>query len=205
MIEAIFVIVIVGAEYAMYTYSKRLNNEINKKLTEQLIIFPKHLIFIVQNINKKEMRKIIRLTESDLHNLVQRSVLRILREQDNNLLLQSIAQGLVQQQLTASQGENEVEVQLQGDAIAQINFVVESDPYMRQGMRSNSYDVPDDEDEIIDKPTVEVGSIEFCDGEGEGCIQIHDNGIVKKALESVINVDYTDFDIPSEQDYYSEY
>ena len=76
------------------------------------------------------MRKIIRLTESDLHNLVQRSVLRILREQDNNLLLQSIAQGLVQQQLTASQGENEVEVQLQGDAIAQINFVVESDPYM---------------------------------------------------------------------------
>lgn len=29
-----FVIVIVGAEYAMYTYSKRLNNEINKKLDE---------------------------------------------------------------------------------------------------------------------------------------------------------------------------
>jgi hypothetical protein len=72
-------------------------------------------------------------------------------------------------------------------------------------MRSSSYDVPDDPDEIIDKPTVEIGSIEFCNSDGEGCVQIHDNGIVKKALESVINVDYTDFDIPSEQDYYSEY
>ena len=34
MIEAIFVIVIVGAEYAMYTYSKQVNNKINKKLDE---------------------------------------------------------------------------------------------------------------------------------------------------------------------------
>ena len=34
MIEAIFVIVIVGAQYAMHTYSKRINNEINKKLTK---------------------------------------------------------------------------------------------------------------------------------------------------------------------------
>lgn len=76
---------------------------------------------------------------------------------------------------------------------------------MRQGMRSSSYDVPDDPDEIIDKPTVEIGSIEYCDSEGEGCIQIYDNGIVKKALESVIRVDYTDFDMPSEDDYYSEY
>ena len=152
------------------------------------------------------MRKIIRLTESDLHNLVQRSVLRILHEQDNNLLLQSIAQSIASQgQLDVTAGENEGEFSLQGGNYAYITYNVECDPYMRQGMRSNSYDVPDDEDEIIDKPTVEVGSIEFCDGEGEGCVQIHDNGIVKKALESVINVDYTDFDVPSEDDYYSEY
>jgi hypothetical protein len=168
-----------------------------------LIIFPKHLIFIVQNINKKEMRKIIRLTESDLHNLVQRSVLRILREQDNNLLLQSIAQGLVQQQLTASQGENEVEVQLQGDAIAQINFVVDSDPYMQKGMRSSSYDVPDDPDEIIDNPTISVVEIVVCkDGD---CIPIQDNGIIQQTLEKNVEIDYSGGDIPSEQDYYSEY
>ena len=53
------------------------------------------------------MKKIIRLTESDLHNLIKRSVERILREQGgDDLLLQSIAQGLVQQQLSVSPGEN---------------------------------------------------------------------------------------------------
>lgn len=152
------------------------------------------------------MKKIIRLTESDLHNLVQRSVLRILREEDNSLLLQSIAQSIVSQgQLDVTAGENEGEFYLQGGDYAYISYNVECDPYMQQGMRSNSYDVPNDDDQIIDKPTVEVGSIEFCNRDGEGCIQIHDNGIVKRALESVINVDYTDFDIPSEQDYFSEY
>ena len=152
------------------------------------------------------MKKIIRLTESDLHNLVQRSVLKILHEQDNNLLLQSIAQSIASQgQLDVTAGENEGEFYLQGGDYAYITYNVECDPYMQQGMRSNSYDVPNDDDQIIDKPTVEVGSIEFCNRDGEGCIQIHDNGIVKRALESVINVDYTDFDIPSEQDYFSEY
>lgn len=152
------------------------------------------------------MKKIIRLTESDLHNLVQRSVLRILREQDNSLLLQSIAQSIASQgQVDVTAGENEGEFFLQDGDYAYITYNVECDPYMRQGMRSSSYDVPDDPDEIIDKPTVEIGSIEYCDSEGEGCIQIYDNGIVKKALESVIRVDYTDFDMPSEDDYYSEY
>jgi hypothetical protein len=34
MINAIVAIVIVGAEYAMYTYSKQVNNKINKKLNK---------------------------------------------------------------------------------------------------------------------------------------------------------------------------
>lgn len=168
-----------------------------------MIIFWKHLIFIVQNISIKEMKKIIRLTESDLHNLVQRSVLRILREQDDNLLLQSIAQGLVQQQVTATQGKNEVEVQLQSDTFAYIDFVVESNPYMRQGMRSSSYDVPDDPDEIIDNPTIEVLEVAVCE-DGE-CRPIQDNGIIQQTLEKNVEIDYSGGDIPSEQDYYSEY
>lgn len=149
------------------------------------------------------MKKIIRLTESDLHSLVQRSVLRVLREQDENFLLQSIAQSLVQQRLSASQGKNEIEVQLQGDAIAQIAFVVESSPYMRQGMKSSSYDVPDDPDEIVDNPTIEVVEVVVCkDGE---CLPIQDNGIIQQTLQKNVEIDYSGGDIPSEQDYYSEY
>lgn len=149
------------------------------------------------------MKKLIRLTESDLHSLVQRSVLRVLREQDENFLLQSIAQSLVQQRLSASQGKNEIEVQLQGDAIAQIAFVVESSPYMRQGMKSSSYDVPDDPDEIVDNPTIEVVEVVVCkDGE---CLPIQDNGIIQQTLQKNVEIDYSGGDIPSEQDYYSEY
>lgn len=150
------------------------------------------------------MKKIIRLTESDLHNLVQRSVERILREQGgDDLLLQSIAQGLVQQQLNPKPGENEAEVELDGDAFAYVKYDVLCSPYLRQGMKSNSYDVPNDEDEIIDEPQVEVIEIAFCqDGD---CKPIQDNGIIKKALEDNIEIDYNDYDVPSEKDYFSEY
>ena len=147
------------------------------------------------------MKKLIRLTQSDLHSLVQRSVLRVLREQDENFLLQSIAQSLVQQRLVANQGENEIEVQLQGDAIAQITFVVESSPYMRQGMKSSSYDVPDDPDEVVDNPTIEVVEVVVCkDGD---CLPIQDNGIIQQTLQKNVEIDYNGGDIPSE--HYSEY
>ena len=147
------------------------------------------------------MKRIIRLTESDLHNLIQRSVERILREQGgDDLLLQSIAQGLVQKQLSASPGENEVEVELDGDTFAYVKYNVLCNPYMKQGMRSSSYDVPDDPDEIIDEPEIEVIEVEYCqDGD---CTPIQDNGIIKKALENNIEVDYNDYDVPSEEDFF---
>ena len=153
------------------------------------------------------MKKIIRLTESELHNLVQRSVQRILREQDESFLLQSIAQAIVQKRsIGATLGECDAEIPLQGGNYAYITYTVEGDPYMQRGMRSSSYDVPDDPDEIIDSPTVEIGSIEVCNDEGQ-CTPIRDNGIVRQALERTIDIDYSPIDnIPSEEDYfYTEY
>lgn len=147
------------------------------------------------------MKKIIRLTESDLHNLIKRSVERILREQGgDDLLLQSIAQGLVQQQLSVSPGENEAEVELGEDTFAYIKYNVLCSPYLKQGMRSNDYDVPDDPDEIIDEPKVEVIEVDYCqDGD---CNPIQDNGIIQKALQNNIEVDYSDYNVPSEEDYF---
>ena len=147
------------------------------------------------------MKKIIRLTKSDLHNLVQRSVERILREQgDDNLLLQSIAQGLVQQRLNVNPGENEAEVELGEDTFAYVDYNVLCNPYLKKGMKSSSYDVPDDPDEIIDEPKVEIIKIDYCqDGD---CKPIQDNGIIKKALENNIEVDYSDYDVPSEKEFF---
>ena len=147
------------------------------------------------------MKKIIRLTESDLHNLIKRSVERILREQGgDDLLLQSIAQGLVQQQLSVSPGENEAEVELGEDTFAYVKYNVLCSPYLKQGMRSNDYDVPDDPDEIIDELEVEVIEVDYCqDGD---CNPIQDNGIIQKALQNNIEVDYSDYNVPSEEDYF---
>lgn len=147
------------------------------------------------------MKRIIRLTESDLHNFIKRSVERILREQGgDDLLLQSIAQGLVQQQLSVSPGENEAEVELGEDTFAYVKYNVLCNPYLKQGMRSNDYDVPDDPDEIIDEPEVEVIEVDYCqDGD---CNPIQDNGIIQKALQNNIEVDYSDYNVPSEEDYF---
>jgi hypothetical protein len=62
--------------------------------------------------------------------------------------------------------------------------------------------VPDDPDEIIDKPEVAVTEIILYDENGDNEIPLEDNGIVKKALESVIQVDYSNYDAPSEEDYF---
>ena len=147
------------------------------------------------------MKRIIRLTESDLHNLIKRSVERILREQGgDDLLLQSIAQGLVQQQLSVSPGENEAEVELGEDTFAYVKYNVLCSPYLKQGMRSHDYDVPDDPDAIIDEPEVEVIEVDYCqDGD---CNPIQDNGIIQKALQNNIEVDYSDYNVPSEEDYF---
>jgi hypothetical protein len=150
------------------------------------------------------MKKIIRLTESDLHNIIQHSVKRVLREEtDKNLVLQSIAQKIANQgHLSASVGENDADFDLDNGMFAYITCDVDSSPYIHQGMRSSSYDVPDDDDEIIDELSVEVQSIEVYDEDGETSMQIHDNGLIKRALESVISINYDDYDIPSEEEYF---
>lgn len=150
------------------------------------------------------MKKIIRLTESDLRGIVQRSVLRVLQEQnDFGLLLQTIAQSIAQESIIdVYPGENEQEVQLEDGRLAFVTYDVQCNPYLRQGMKSNDYDVPDDPDEIIDNPEVVVTEIMIYDEDGENEIPLEDNGIVKKALESVIQVDYSNYDVPSGEEFF---
>lgn len=145
------------------------------------------------------MKKILRFTESDLTNLIREHVTRILREnEENGLALQMVAQGIAQKgTIYANEGENDVEVELGDNGIAYVMFNVDSNPYMHKGMRSNDYDVPDDPDEIVDDYNIEVISI-MLDDESE----IQDNGIVKKALEGVVEIDYDGQDIPSEKEFY---
>ena len=149
------------------------------------------------------MKKIIRLTESDLRGIVQRSVLRVLQEQnDFGLLLQSIAQSIVQKnEIDVNLGENDLEVELQDGRLVYIKYNVLCNPYLHQGMKSSSYDVPDDPDEIIDDWDVEVIDIYLCDYD-DNEVTINDNGIVRESLKRVLQIDYSDYDVPSEKEFF---
>lgn len=147
------------------------------------------------------MKNIIRLTESDLHSIIEGSVKKILREeQDKNLLLQTIAQAIIKQgSMEVNLGEMDANIDMGNGYYAYITFEVYGEPFIRTGERSLDRDVPPRDNEIIDEPTVEVGSIDYCNADDE-CIQILDNGIVKQALEKVIDVNYGFMDIPYEKD-----
>lgn len=148
------------------------------------------------------MKRIIRLTESDLHNLIQRSVERVLREQGDTLLLQDIAQFIVQKgEIIANPGENDLEVELQDGRLAYIKYNVLCSPYLRQGMKSYDYDVPDDPDEIIDDWDVEIKDMWLCDYD-DNEVTLDDNGIVRESLKRVLQVDYSGYDVPSEEEYF---
>lgn len=148
------------------------------------------------------MKKIIRLTESDLHNIIQRSVERVLREQGDTLLLQDIAQCIAQRGvIEVNPGENDLEVELQDGRLAYIKYNVLCSPYLRQGMKSYDYDMPDDPDEIIDDWDVEIIDICLYDYD-DNEVTINDNGIVKESLKCVLQIDYSGYDVPSEEEYF---
>lgn len=145
------------------------------------------------------MKKLIRLTESDLHNIIRKSVARIIREDNNALILKSIVDDIERTSgirgLEVTPGENEYEVDLEDGRTVYIDYDVECDPYSHTGKGGP------DPSEIIDEPTVSIESIVCFDADGAESIDIHDDGSVKATLERVIDVDYTDFDVPDEKTY----
>lgn len=145
------------------------------------------------------MKKIIRLTESELHGIVRRTVARVIREQAADMqLLNLIAWSIdLRGVIYAKPGYNDIEVELGDGTTAYIEYAVNSSPYRKKGMASHDRDVPDDPDEIVDDVEIEVVSIHTDDGN-----EIYDNGIVAAALNSCVEVDYVYDDIPDEDDYF---
>ena len=146
------------------------------------------------------MKKIFRLTESELKGLVSESVQRILMEHEGEkMLLQVIAQGIVSKgTLECTNGTNETEVALGEDEFASITYEVISSPYFKKSGRRSTYEMPDDE--IVDDIEIQSVSIFHCiDGE---CNEIYDDGLVKAALEKTVVMSYDTTRIPSEDEYF---
>jgi hypothetical protein len=156
------------------------------------------------------MKKIIRLTESELHGIVMNAVKRVLRESgEDQQLINAIVNGINTQWNPGywTPGDNEIEISLGEDTTAYIDFELVCDPYKSGGARSNSYDVPDDQKEISDKPTVYItNSVVYFDGGGREQ-QITDNGIIQNSVQNKIDnggvrIEYDWGSVPSEEDYF---
>lgn len=156
------------------------------------------------------MKKIIRLTESELHGIVMNAVKRVLRESgEDQQLINAIVNGINTQWNPGylTPGDNEIEISLGEDTTAYIDFELVCDPYKSGGARSNSYDVPDDQKEISDKPTVYItNSVVYFDGGGREQ-QITDNGIIQNSVQNKIDnggvrIEYDWGEVPSEEDYF---
>ena len=116
--------------------------------------------------------------------------------------MQDIAQYIVQKgEIDVNPGENDLEVELQDGRLAYIKYNVLCNPYLHQGMKSSDYDVPDDPDEIIDDWDVEIIDICLFDYD-DNEVTINDNGIVRESLKRVLQIDYSNYDVPSEKEFF---
>ena len=156
------------------------------------------------------MKKIIRLTESELHGIVMNAVKRVLRESNEDQQLINAMVNWINTQWNPgylTPGDNEIYIKLDENTMAWIDFEIVCDPYVKSGMKSNYYDVPDDPDEIVDEPKVEITSIVIYFDDSDSERQITDNGVIQNAIQNKIDnggikIEYDLGGIPSEEDYF---
>jgi len=130
----------------------------------------------------------LKLTESDLHNMISRAVLYTLREGiENSEILSQIVQCLSKLSINAVPGENDLEVPMDenGNMFAYIVYNVNDNRYIEH--MTSTYTEP----EMGGEYHVSVNEIYIYDEDGVES-QINDNGMVANALNNLINVDGSD-------------
>ena len=164
------------------------------------------------------MKKIFRLTESELHHIVRETankvISRALTENEvDGKLCKIIADRILESGeyvLDYHDQDENVEyqdIQIGKDAYASVTFDVIEKPTVRMGMKSHDYDVPDDPPYLDGDTKVEVTEIYICDFEAnDDGYYIQDNGMVGKAIEDVIVWDgYGEEDYDDDSYGYNEY
>jgi hypothetical protein len=121
---------------------------------------------------------------------------KILKEGvENNEILSRIIEGLSSADISSNIGNNEVEVPLDemGSQIAFISYEIEEGRYLTPGMPGADNDVPDDYPNVEGDFEVYVTEIVIYD-ENNNPTQIEDNGMVAKALKSLVTPEETNLD-----------
>lgn len=136
----------------------------------------------------------IRLTESDLKNLVSSVVKRILREEvNNNSILGKIVERLSNMDIQAKHGENDVQVPLddEGNVIVFIDFTINDNRYLvKVDAPDGPWDEPEGDFEL------QITALIVMDEDGNET-PIEDNGMVANALKELVTLDNSELDYPT--------
>ena len=139
----------------------------------------------------------IRLTESDLKNIIYSTVEKILKEEiDNNSILSRIVDRLSNMDVSASNGSNSVEVPLddEGNVIVFIDYEINDKRYL------NKVEAPDGPlNDIEGDFELYITDMTVYD-ENDNETPIEDNGMVANALKELVNLDDSDLDYAIEDD-----
>ena len=139
----------------------------------------------------------IRLTESDLKNIIYSTVEKILKEEiDNNSILSRIVDRLSNMDVSASNGSNSVEVPLddEGNVIVFIDYEINDKRYL------NNVEAPDGPlNDIEGDFELYITDMVIYD-ENDNETPIEDNGMVTNALKELVNLDDSDLDYAIEDD-----
>jgi len=142
-------------------------------------------------------KQIIRLTESDLHNIIKESVQKVLSEgfntpSNDSMYLDLIADGL--QYISKEEIENNpdnVIVPLSDDYdengknIAIISCDFSDNRMLRHGWRSNDRDLPDDPDEFEGECNVVINKIVIFD-DNYNSLELYDDGRIRDAIKEIV-------------------
>lgn len=115
------------------------------------------------------MKKIIRLTENDLHRLVKNTLKKIIRESSNEPV--DITEGLIYSIWDSNYDFDRWEdgwhreVDFANEAGESYIFDIYINREVKPGLNSHDYDVPDDPDEI--NVTLDIDNIRAFDADGE--------------------------------------
>lgn len=146
------------------------------------------------------MKKVIlRLTESDIHNMIRSTVNRMLKE---DVLSQGVGEFDYKSDILKgridgghiSANDNEVEFEVIGKSGAEYSIYATVSCDVQRGMRSMDYDVPDDPDECSAK----IISLEIAKYDEETNdwtpIPYKRDPRFERALEQYLDVDFNDYE-----------
>lgn len=136
------------------------------------------------------MKRIVRLTESDIHRIVANSIGRIIEQRENYDLIKMIVSAIKEQYAEGidarENDKNELQLDLADGRFVWIGFNVYGNAYV--DTQEGNYDVPE-YSEVVDNPEITDITVEVFDENNEPHL-LEDTALIENTIKQLLNIDY---------------